>query len=124
MKNVIGVRFMPVGPISYYEAGQTKYKMDEKLIINNGNAVDIGQVVIVDKKSNEEGGILSHKNIIRVATEKDLEQDETIGRYRAPKSRTTCPLVPLSSGSSAQMSACHRAGAAPPRLRSSARAAR
>ena len=61
MKNVIGVRFMPVGPISYYEAGQTKYRMDEKLIINNGNAVDIGQVVIVDKKSNEEGGILSHK---------------------------------------------------------------
>ena len=77
MKNVIGVRFMPVGPISYYEAGQTKYKMDEKLIINNGNVVDIGQVVIVDKQcKNDESGIHAHKHIIRVATEKDLEQDE------------------------------------------------
>ena len=89
MKNVIGVRFMPVGPISYYEAGQTKYKMDEKLIINNGNAVDIGQVVIVDKKSNEEGGILSHKNIIRVATEKDLEQDEK-NRAEAKEAFAVC----------------------------------
>ena len=90
MKNVIGVRFMPVGPISYYEAGQTKYKMDEKLIINNGNAVDIGQVVIVDKQcKNDESGIHAHKHIIRVATEKDLEQDEK-NRAEAKEAFAVC----------------------------------
>ena len=90
MKNVIGVRFMPVGPISYYEAGQTKYKMDEKLIINNGNAVDIGQVVIVDKQcKNDESGIHVHKDIIRVATDKELEQDEK-NRAEAKEAFAVC----------------------------------
>ena len=75
MKNVIGVRFMPVGPISYYEAGQTDYEIDEKLIINNGNAVDLGQVVVAGKQCNEDDSILSHRHILRVATADDLEQD-------------------------------------------------
>lgn len=76
MEEVMGLRFIPNGPLSYYEKHGGEYRKHDKMIVRRAEYEEIGEVVIPEKlcqaKDNREAGT----DILRKATAYDLAQDE------------------------------------------------
>lgn len=76
MKEVIGVRFIPNGYISYYEKKNIDFQDNEKLIIQVGEYLELGKVVFSAKKCQQEDAAEPAHAILRKASHQDLAQEE------------------------------------------------
>ena len=78
MANVkyIGVRFKKAGKIYYFSPNDKEVRSGDKVIVETVRGVEYGEVVLADRETDEESLSTPLKPIIRVATEKDLEQIE------------------------------------------------
>ncbi len=74
MAEIIGVRFKSVGKIYYFSPGKNQINQGEKVIVETAKGVECGEVVIGNREINENELATPLKNIIRVATEKDIEK--------------------------------------------------
>lgn len=72
MTEVIGVRFKEVGKIYYFSPKGIKIKPGKKVIVETARGVECGEVAIGNFFSDEEKIVRPLKEIIRVATEEDL----------------------------------------------------
>lgn len=70
----IGVRFKKAGKIYYFSPNGREVKSGDKVIVETVRGVECGDVVLSDHEMEEEELSMPLKPIIRVATEKDLDQ--------------------------------------------------
>lgn len=73
MTEVIGVRFKEVGKIYYFSPKNAKIAAGEKVIVETARGVECGDVVIGNFMVEDEKVVRPLKEIIRVATDEDLE---------------------------------------------------
>lgn len=76
MAEIIGVRFKSVGKTYYFSPNGTKIDVGEKVIVETSRGVECGEVVLGNREINEEELNVPIKDIIRVATQKDLDRIE------------------------------------------------
>ncbi len=73
MRNIIGVRFKPVGKTYYFDPLGFDVKKDDDVIVETARGVEIGKVVIGKKELSENENFTKPlKGILRIATENDL----------------------------------------------------
>ena len=75
MKEIIGVRFRQAGKVYYFSPGKHKLKRGEFVIVETAKGVEIGTVVLPNRKMEEEKIVAPLKPIIRVATKEDEEKE-------------------------------------------------
>jgi len=76
MINVVGVRFRTAGKIYYFDPGELDIKTGDMVIVETARGIECGKVVIAKREVSEEEVVLPLKNVIRVATDEDLQHVE------------------------------------------------
>lgn len=76
MIEIIGVRFKRVGKIYYFTPNGVNIDVGEKVIVETSRGVECGEVVLGNREIKEGELKVPLKDIIRVATEKDLDKIE------------------------------------------------
>lgn len=71
MIEVIGVRFRKAGKIYYFDPCDFDIDKDSYVIVETVRGIELGKVVITNKKVNEEDVVMPLKKVIRMATEAD-----------------------------------------------------
>jgi len=74
MLEIIGVRFRSAGRIYYFDPRGADIKNGDSVIVETARGVECGEVAIANKKIKEEEFTQTLKPVIRIATDKDLEQ--------------------------------------------------
>lgn len=75
MKEIIGVRFRQAGKVYYFSPGKHKLKRGEFVIVETAKGVEIGTVVLPNRRMEEEKIVAPLKPIIRDATKEDEEKE-------------------------------------------------
>lgn len=89
MIEVIGIRFKKTGKVYYFDPAEHPIKLDNYVIVETIRGIEFGQVVIVNKRVNEEDVVLPLKQVVRIATEKD-EQNVSENKALAERALTLC----------------------------------
>lgn len=89
MIEVVGIRFKEVGKIYYFDPCGLKLDENTKIIAETVRGLEFGSVVIPNRLMNEEDNIYLLKNIIRVATDEDVIQDNK-NKKRAKEAFSIC----------------------------------
>lgn len=71
MQLVIGVRFKAAGKIYYFDPGNIKLDLFDKVIVETARGIEYGEVVVEPRMVSEEEIITPLKSVIRKATAKD-----------------------------------------------------
>lgn len=71
MMEVIGVRFKEVGKIYYFDPSDFDIGLDDYVIVETIRGIEFGEVVVVNKRVDEEDVVLPLKKVIRKATKED-----------------------------------------------------
>ena len=72
MTEIIGIRFKEVGKVYYFSPNKTNFAAGDKVIVETARGVECGEVVIPNRKIEDEQVVQPLKPIIRKATENDL----------------------------------------------------
>jgi len=75
MIKVIGVRFRTAGKIYYFDPVAFEIRKGDNVIVETARGVEFGTVVLAPKEVEEDKVIQPLKPVLRLATEKDLEQE-------------------------------------------------
>ena len=75
MIKVIGVRFRTAGKIYFFDPGKLEIKRNDHVIVETARGIEYGTVVGEPKEIEEEKVIQPLKPVLRVATERDDEQE-------------------------------------------------
>ena len=76
MKNIIGVRFKKPGKVYFFDPGDLKINLKDKVIVETSQGEEIGEVAISNRKIPDEKVVEPLKKVTRVATHKDIKHDE------------------------------------------------
>ncbi|MBN2899360.1 MAG: stage 0 sporulation family protein [Clostridia bacterium] len=74
MVTVVGIRFKKAGKIYYFDPVDTGAKKDEYAIVETARGIEFGSVVVGPKEVSEEDIVSPLKNVVRVATEEDIQR--------------------------------------------------
>ena len=74
MAEVIGVRFKEVGKVYYFDPDGQQLKKGDRVIVETVRGIECGEVAMDNREINEEEIVKPLKKLIRIATEKDIEQ--------------------------------------------------
>jgi len=74
MAEVIGVRFKEVGKVYFFDPDGQQLKKGERVIVETVRGIECGEVAMDNREVDEEQIIKPLKKLIRIATEKDIEQ--------------------------------------------------
>ena len=77
MTRVIGVRFRTAGKIYYFDPGTFDIKKGDHVIVETARGVEYGTVLSAPKEVEDEEVTKPLKEVLRMATEKDIEQEAT-----------------------------------------------
>ena len=72
MTEIIGIRFKEVGKVYYFSPNKTRLNPGDKVIVETARGVECGEVVIGNRKIEDENISQPLKPIIRKATDNDL----------------------------------------------------
>ena len=75
MIKVIGVRFRTAGKIYYFDPMDFEIQKGDNVIVETARGIEFGTVVLPPKEVEEDKIIQPLKPVLRLATEKDLEQE-------------------------------------------------
>ncbi|MBP3475041.1 MAG: stage 0 sporulation family protein [Lachnospiraceae bacterium] len=75
MTKVIGVRFRTAGKIYYFDPGKLAVKRNDHVIVETARGIEYGTVVCDPKEVEDDKVIQPLKAVLRVATQKDDEQE-------------------------------------------------
>lgn len=73
MFNVVGVRFKTAGKIYYFDPGDLPIERNDSVIVETARGIEFGDVVVPIRAVDETDVVLPLKQVIRVATRKDIE---------------------------------------------------
>jgi len=73
MTEIIGVRFKEVGKVYYFSPSGKKLNAGDKVIVETARGIECGEVVIPNRKINDENVVQPLKSIIRPASKDDLQ---------------------------------------------------
>ncbi len=76
MAEVIGVRFKNVGKVYYFAPNGISIDKGNFVIVETARGVECGEVVMANREVDDSSIVHPLKNVIRVATEKDVKQVE------------------------------------------------
>jgi len=76
MTEIIGVRFKNAGKTYYFSPGNLQISMNDQVIVETARGVECGQVVIANRKVDDSRIVAPLKQVIRLATAKDIAQME------------------------------------------------
>ena len=76
MTEIIGVRFKNSGKVYYFDPEGKKYEKGKSVIVETARGVEMGEVAIANKMSDDENIVSPLKPVLRAATEKDFKQAE------------------------------------------------
>ena len=76
MKNIVGVRFRKPGKVYFFDPGQLNILKNQKVIVETTQGLEMGTVVISKREMPEEKIVSPLKKIIRIATSKDIQDDD------------------------------------------------
>ena len=76
MKNIVGVRFRRLGKIYFFDPQYLIMKKGENVIVDTTDGEDIAEVVIANRKIEEEKIVKPLKKVIRIANNRDLKHYE------------------------------------------------
>ena len=103
MSKVVGVRFKKAGKIYYFNPGALPLKAGSAVIVETSRGQEFGEVVTAIKDVREEDLVLPLKNVVRSASEEDLQkvlenrgkEDEAyrIGQEKIAKHKLDMKLV-------------------------------
>lgn len=82
MPKIIGVKFKKSPKIYYFEAGSHSYKENCCVIVETARGVEFGEVKIMPTDVDEDKIIPPLKPVLRIATEKDIVQEERNAKKR------------------------------------------
>lgn len=71
MRNIIGIRFKPVGKTYYFDPLDFEVEKDDDVIVETTRGIEIGKVVIGRKELVDENFTKPLKSILRIATDDD-----------------------------------------------------
>ena len=74
MLNIVGVRFKEVGKTYYFDPLDFELKVGDYVIVETVRGVECGKVVIENRQIEDEEAVKPLKEIIRIATENDLDK--------------------------------------------------
>ena len=77
MTKVIGVRFRTAGKIYFFDPLNFDIKRNDNVIVETARGIEFGTVVCDPKEVEDEKVIQPLKPVLRIATQKDMEQEET-----------------------------------------------
>lgn len=69
--NVVGVRFKKAGKIYYFDPGDLKISLNDKVIVETARGIEYGEVVVPPKLVDAQEVVPPLKSVIRIATEED-----------------------------------------------------
>ena len=75
MIRVVGVRFRTAGKIYFFDPVRFEIKKGDNVIVETARGIEFGTVVLAPKEVEEVKIIQPLKPVVRLATEKDLEQE-------------------------------------------------
>ncbi len=73
---IVGINFREAGKIYYFSPNKIKTKLGDRVIVETSRGIEIGTVKIPNKYIPESELVPPLKEIMRLATEADLERDE------------------------------------------------
>ncbi len=76
MAEVIGVRFKNVGKVYYFAPNGINIDKGNYVIVETARGVECGEVVMANREVDDNSIVHPLKNVIRIATEKDIKQVE------------------------------------------------
>lgn len=76
MKNIIGVKFKKPGKVYFFDPGYIEIKLKDKVVVETSMGEELAEVVISKRSIPEEKLVAPLKQIVRIATPKDLKHDE------------------------------------------------
>ena len=80
MKNIVGVRFRKIGKIYFFDPKWLELKKGDNVIVETAQGEEFGEVIISNKKVNEEKITEPLKNVLRIANERDKKHYEECKR--------------------------------------------
>jgi cell fate regulator YaaT (PSP1 superfamily) len=75
MIKVIGVRFRKAGKVYYFDPAQMEIKMGDHVIVETARGIEFGEVVLGVREVDEKKVIQPLKPVMRIAGERDIEQE-------------------------------------------------
>ena len=75
MIKVIGVRFRTAGKIYYFDPVKYDVKRGDHVIVEAARGIEFGTVVLAPKEVEDDKVVQPLKPVLRLATEKDMEQE-------------------------------------------------
>ncbi len=75
MVKVIGVRFRTAGKIYFFNPGNFEIKQNDHVIVETARGIEYGTVISAPKEVEEEKVVQPLKSVLRIANEKDDEQE-------------------------------------------------
>ncbi len=89
MKTVVGVRFKKAGKIYYFNPGEIDVPFNDFVIVETARGVEFGHVVLGPKEISEEEVVAPLKDVLRVATDEDLDINRE-NKKQAKQAMETC----------------------------------
>lgn len=77
MAEIIGVRFKDVGKIYYFDPEKHTISKGTKVVVETARGIECGEVAMANREVPEEQIVRPLKNIIRLATQEDLDKIES-----------------------------------------------
>lgn len=76
MVEIVGVRFKKVGKTYYFAPGNLKLNMGDNIIVETARGIEFGEVVIPNRKIEDDSITSQLKPVVSIATEADIRQVE------------------------------------------------
>ena len=76
MKNIIGVRFRKLGKVYFFNPKWLEVKKGDKVIVETAQGEEFGEVIIPNRKVEDDKIISPLKNVLRLANDKDITHFE------------------------------------------------
>ncbi len=73
--HVAGIRFKPNGKVYFFDRGDAALKTGGYAVVDTARGLEFGEVAFSDKEVKESSLILPLRNVIRAATDKDIEHN-------------------------------------------------
>ncbi|MBA1334786.1 MAG: Stage 0 sporulation protein YaaT [Firmicutes bacterium] len=80
MLTVVGVRFKRAGKIYYFDPADFQVKAGQKVIVETVRGIELGEVAVGPKTVMEEDVVAPLKQVIRIATEEDINTERENNR--------------------------------------------
>lgn len=74
MIEIVGVKFKKAGKVYYFDPGENKLSEGMQVVVETARGVEIGDVAIPNKMTDDKNVVSPLKPVIRIATEKDKKQ--------------------------------------------------